>query len=79
MKKGIKNTNVVACKLGLALTKVTNYRLKFANEKKQKREKMVKKRKIEVIAAKHQKAKRRISLFGKKKKIIRITLEIKQV
>lgn len=44
MNKRIKNANAIACKLGPGLTKTINYKLKSASKKRQKREKMVKKK-----------------------------------
>lgn len=42
MNKDIKNVKIVVRKLGLALIRATNHKLKFANKKKQKREEIVK-------------------------------------
>lgn len=66
--KDIKNTDTIAYKLKQASTRVTNYRLKIANKKKQKRQEIVKKRKTEVITTKCQRVKKEISLFSKKRK-----------
>lgn len=52
LKKGIKNANAVMCKLRPTLIKANHHRLEVAREKRQKREKIVKKRKIEAMAAK---------------------------
>lgn len=57
-KKSIKNAYAVAYKLGLASTKVTNYRLEVSREKRQKKEKIVERQKIEAMAIKRQKARR---------------------
>ena len=53
MKKGIKNTNAVAHKFRPALTRATNKKLEVAKKKKQKREEIVKKRKIKAIATRY--------------------------
>lgn len=42
-KKGMKDANAVACKLGLLLTRAINCRLEIASNKRQKEEKIVKK------------------------------------
>lgn len=42
MEKNIRNVNAIAHKLGLVLTKVTNFRLEVAKEEKQKRDNMIK-------------------------------------
>ena len=52
MKKVIQNTDTITYKLGPALIKITNYRLKVAKKEKQKREKIVDKQKVEVIGIK---------------------------
>lgn len=66
MRKGIQNTDVVAYKLGLISIRATNYRLEIVREKKQKREEIIKRWKIEVKIAKYRKARERINLFSKK-------------
>lgn len=38
MDKGIKNTEIVVCKLETFLTRANNYRLEVASEKRQKKE-----------------------------------------
>ena len=53
MEKGRKNADLVAHKLGSVLTKVTNQRLGIIREKKQKKEEMMERQKIEAITAKH--------------------------
>ena len=68
MKKNIKNINIIARKLGLALTKATNQKLEVVRKERKKREKMIEKRKIEAMATKCQKVRGRISLSNKKKK-----------
>ncbi len=68
MKKDRKNLNVVTCKLEPALTRGTNPRLEVSREERQKREKMVERRKIEAMVAKYQKSKERISLSSKEEK-----------
>lgn len=67
MQKDIRNTNVVACKLGLALIRVTNHRLEVARRKRKKREKMVKRWKTKAMATMWCKARKKISLSGEKK------------
>lgn len=61
MKKDIQNANAIASKLGLVLIKIINYRLEKAKKEKQKREKIIEKRKIEAMAAKYCRARVRIS------------------
>lgn len=57
----------VACKLRLTLIGVTNYKLKVANEKKLKKNKMIKKQKKKIIAIRYQKAiKKSVNLVLKK-------------
>lgn len=53
MHRSIRNVNIVACKIGPVLIKVTNLRLEVAKEKKQKIEKRVKMWKIEAMIAKY--------------------------
>ena len=67
MDKGIKNANTSACKLGSALIKTTNYRLKVAREERRKKEKIVERRKTKAIIAKCQRAKGGISLSSEEK------------
>ena len=52
MEKGIRNADVITRKLGLALTRATNNRLKVASEKRPKKEEIKKKQKAEAMAAK---------------------------
>lgn len=68
IEKSKKNANAVACKLKLALTKIINDRLKVVEKKRQKREKMIKKQKIKIMAIKCQRLKEGISLSSKYKK-----------
>lgn len=68
MKKAIKNTNAVIFKLELALIGATNHKLEVTNKEKWKREEIMKKRKIEIMVVKHQRARRGINLSSKKKK-----------
>ncbi len=65
MKKGIKNADTVARKLGPVLTRVTNQKLEVVREKRRKREEIVERRKTETIAAKHQRARGGSSLSSK--------------
>ena len=62
MKKSIRNANAVARKLGPALIKATNHKLKVAREEYQKKKEMIEKRKIKAMAARRQRARRGISL-----------------
>lgn len=66
IKKSIKNTNAIVCKLELASSKATNNRLKIVREEKSKKEEVKERRKAEVMIAKQSRARRRISLFNKK-------------
>lgn len=75
--KDINNTDVVAHKLKPALIKITRYMWKIDKNKKEKREKMVKKKKLKAMIAKY--PKKEISLSDKKKEIMRVTLKIKQI
>lgn len=50
------------------MTRTINQRLEIARKKGQKKEKMMEKRKIKAMAAKRQRAKKRISLSNKKKR-----------
>ncbi len=68
MKKGIRNIDAVACKLGLALIRVTNQKLEVVREERWKRGKIVEKRTIKAIAAKFGRARGRISLSSEEKK-----------
>ncbi len=61
MEKSITNTDAIAHKLGPALTRATNQRLEIAREERRKREEMVERWKIEVMAAKRQRARGGIS------------------
>lgn len=51
------------------MTRATNYRLEVVREEKWKREKILEKQKIEVIAAKWQRVREGINLFSEEKKI----------
>lgn len=65
-EKGIRNENIVVYKLGLALIKATTHRLEVVRKERHKREEIIESRKIEAIAAKHQRTRREISLPSKK-------------
>ena len=67
MDKGIRNRDAIARKLGLVLTKSTNQSLEVASEKKQKKEKMVERRKTKAMVIKRQRAKRGLSLSNEEK------------
>lgn len=58
LNKGIENADAIACKLGLATTKTINLRL----EEAWKKQKTVEMQKIEIIAAKRQRDRKKISL-----------------
>ena len=63
-KKGIKNADTVACKLGPASTRATDDKLDAAKEKKRKKEEMIERWKAEAIAVKQYRARGRMSLFS---------------
>ena len=65
MKKGIKNVDAVARKLGPALTRAINDRLEAAKEERQKREEMIEKGKTKAMTAKWRRARGGISLSNK--------------
>ena len=52
MEKCIKNANAVTCKFCPILIRAINHRLEVAREKKQKRQKIIKRQKTEAIVAK---------------------------
>lgn len=60
--------DVLAHKLGLVLTKVTNYRLEITKKERHKEEKIIARQKTEAMIAKYRRAKREISLSSKKKR-----------
>ena len=62
MDKDIRNANAIASKLGPVLLRATNDRLKIAREKWQKMEKMIERRKAEVMAIKQHRVRRGIDL-----------------
>ena len=66
MKKGIKNSDVVARKLGPASIRAINDRLKAAKGKRRKKEEMMERRKTEAMAVKRRRTRGRISLSSKK-------------
>ena len=66
MRKGIKNADAIACKLGPASTRAIDNRLKVAREERQKKEKIKERRKAEVMAAKRHRARGRMSSSDKK-------------
>lgn len=55
------------------MIRITNHKLKVAKKKKQKREKMVKREKTEVIAAKQSEIGEELSYLVKRIKIIIVT------
>lgn len=65
MEKGIRNANVIACKLGLALIRTIYYRLEVAKKEGYKREEMVKMQKAKAMTAKQYRARRKINLSSK--------------
>lgn len=68
MKKDIKNADVVAHKFGLALIRVTTYRLEVASKKRRKRKKIVKRRKTKAMATKYKRARRGINLSSEEER-----------
>ena len=68
MEKDVQNTDAVARKLGPALIRATNYRLEIVRNKRQKKEEIVKKRKIEAMTAKRCKDKKGINLSNEEKR-----------
>ncbi len=68
MEKDIRSTDIVACKLGVVSTKVTNQNLEVAREERRKRKEMVEMRVIIAMASKRQKARRGIILSNEEKK-----------
>ena len=68
MEKDIQNANAVACKLGSALIKVINYRLKVVRKEQRKIKEIVERQKTEIMAAKCQRARGGISSSNKDKK-----------
>ncbi len=79
MEKDIKNTNVVARKLGPVSIRVTNQKLEVAKEKRRKREEMVDRRKTEAMATKRQRTKKELVCSLKRRRIMRVIPEIKQI
>ena len=66
MEIKIKNTDIVARKLGPALTRATNDRLKVAREERQKKKEMIEMRKVKAISTKWNRAIGEISLSSEK-------------
>ena len=62
IEKSTQNTDVIAYKFRPALIRATNHKLKDAKKEKQKTEEIVERRKTEVLAAKHCRARKGISL-----------------
>lgn len=54
MKKGIKKTNADDQKLDPILTRANNQKLEFVGKDKRKKEEIMKKQKIKIMAAKNQ-------------------------
>ena len=67
MKKGIRNIHAIVRKLRLASIRTTNNKLEIAREKRQIREEMIKRWKVETMAAKQCRARIKISLSSEKK------------
>lgn len=61
MAKSIQNADFVAYKLKPSLIKATNYKVKVVKEKQHKKKKMVETRKIEAMATKFYKNKKKMS------------------
>ena len=68
MIKGIRNANIIAYKLGSALTRATNHKLEVIREEQYKKEKMIKRQKTEAMGAKRCRDRGRFSLFSRKKR-----------
>lgn len=68
MEKDKQNINAIVYKLGPALIRITNHRLKNRRKEKQKKEIIVEKRKVKALAAKYCWARRKISLSSAKKR-----------
>lgn len=66
MKKDIRNADAVVYKFKPALIKAINDKLEVVKKKKQKKEKMIEKRKAKAMAAKQRKIRKGISLYIKK-------------
>lgn len=60
--KSIRNTDVVARKLGPVLKRATNHKLEVAKDKWQKKKDMIKKRKVKTMAAKWRRARGEINM-----------------
>lgn len=56
MEKDMRNTDAIACKHRSVSTRATNNRLEVAKKKRQKKEKIKERRKVEAIAAKRYRA-----------------------
>lgn len=67
MKKGIKNADAVARKLGLALIRVTNHKLEIVREERQKSEEIIERQKGEAIVTKRRRASGGISFSSEEK------------
>ena len=65
-EKDVQNIDVITRKLRPALIKTTNHRLEVVRNEQRKREKMVERRKIKVLAARHQGAREEINLSCEK-------------
>lgn len=68
LEKNVQNVVAVSRKLRPALKRASNYRLEVAKKKRQKKEKIVEKRKIKTITKKYCRGRREISLSSKEKK-----------
>lgn len=79
IKKGMRNVNVVICKLKLALIGATNFRLEVAKKERQKREKIMKRQKTETMIVKQYKIREKIGFSSDEKNESDITLEIIQI
>lgn len=77
MKKGIKNIYAIAYKLKLASIKATNHKLEVAKKESQKREEMIKREKTKAMATKYQNPRGKLLYLMKRRKIIKITPEMK--
>lgn len=66
-EKDIKNEETVTCKLGPALTSVTNHKLEVTREERRTKEEIVKRQKIEAMAIKWHKVRGAINSFDEEK------------
>ena len=68
MEKGIKNIDIIVCKLRLASTRATNHRLEITREEQSKKEERVKRQRTETMAAKGCRDREGINLSSREEK-----------